>query len=72
MNEERTSVICKVVVNEEGQHSIWPAERQNPPGWNDVGKVGQESECLEFIKEAWTDMRPLSLRRKMENQSNES
>ena len=58
--------IYKVVINDEEQYSIWPAERENAIGWKDVSKSGTKTECLEFIKEAWTDMRPLSLRRKME------
>lgn len=58
--------IYKVVINDEEQYSIWPANRENALGWQDAGKSGTKTECLEFIKEAWTDMRPLSLRRKME------
>lgn len=63
-NDDKT--IYKVVVNHEEQYSIWPSDRDNPLGWNDVGKVGPKSECLAYIKEVWTDMRPLSLRKKME------
>lgn len=63
-NEDNT--IYKVVVNHEEQYSIWPADKNNPLGWNDVGKVGPKSECLAHIKEVWTDMRPLSLRKRME------
>lgn len=55
----------KVVVNQEGQYSIWPAERENPPGWQDAGRNGTKEACLAYIKEVWTDMRPLSLRKKM-------
>ncbi|MBG0833225.1 MbtH family NRPS accessory protein [Planomonospora sp. ID67723] len=54
---------CKVVVNHEGQYSIWPPAQENPPGWNDAGKEGTKRECLEWIDVNWTDMRPLSLRR---------
>jgi MbtH protein len=43
-----------------------PAGRDNPLGWRDAGKVGPKTECLAYIKEVWTDMRPLSLRKKME------
>jgi len=57
----------KVVVNHEEQYSIWPAERENPPGWRDGGKSGNKEECLAYIKEVWTDIRPLSLRMKMED-----
>jgi len=56
----------KVVINHEEQYSIWPAERENPPGWNDVGTSGPKQACLDYIETAWTDMRPLSLRKKME------
>jgi MbtH protein len=55
-----------VVVNDEEQYSIWPAQRQVPPGWHPAGKSGTKAECLEYISEAWTDMRPLSLRKKMD------
>ena len=58
--------IYKVVVNHEEQYSIWPAERELPPGWKPGGKEGLKAECLAYIEEVWTDMRPLSLRKKME------
>lgn len=56
----------KVVLNHEEQYSIWPAHRENALGWRDAGKVGTKQECLDYIKEVWTDMRPLSLRKKMD------
>jgi len=56
----------KVVVNHEEQYSIWPSDRENPLGWQQVGTIGTKAECLAHIKEVWTDMRPLSLRKKME------
>jgi MbtH protein len=59
-------MIYKVVVNHEEQYSIWFADRENPLGWRDVGRTGSKAECLAYIKEVWTDMRPLSLRKKME------
>jgi uncharacterized protein YbdZ (MbtH family) len=55
-----------VVVNHEEQYSIWPAEKPMPAGWRVVGKEGTKKECLDRINELWTDMRPLSLRKKME------
>ena len=58
-------------MNHEEQYSIWPAHRENPLGWNDVGKSGPKQECLDYIKEVWTDMRPLSLRKKMEEMERE-
>jgi uncharacterized protein YbdZ (MbtH family) len=63
--DKEDTTIYKVVVNHEEQYSIWPADRENPLGWNDVGKSGLKAECLAYIKEVWTDMRPLSLRKKM-------
>jgi len=71
MNEHEDTTIYKVVLNHEEQFSIWPAERENPPGWRDGGKTGLKQECLAFIKETWTDMRPLSLRQQMAAQQNE-
>lgn len=64
--ETEDTTVYKTVVNHEGQYSIWPAHRELPPGWFDAGKSGLKSECLAYIKEVWTDMRPLSLRKKME------
>jgi MbtH protein len=66
-NEDTT--VYKVVVNHEEQYSIWPADRENPLGWRDAGKTGTKQEVLEYIKQVWTDMRPLSLRKKMEQAS---
>lgn len=56
----------KVVVNHEMQYSIWFADRENPPGWEDAGREGPQEECLAYIEEVWTDMRPLSLRKRMD------
>jgi len=57
-----------VVVNHEEQYSIWPAHREIPAGWRAAGKTGTKTECLDHIETVWTDMRPLSLRRKMDAQ----
>ncbi len=56
----------KVVINHEEQYSIWPVDKENAPGWQDVGKSGSKEECLAYIEEVWTDMRPLSLRKAMD------
>jgi MbtH protein len=68
MNYEDTedTTIYNVVIDEEERYSIYPDYREIPSGWKAVGKSGRKSECLEYIKEVWTDMRPLSLRRQME------
>jgi MbtH protein len=63
MEDREDTTTYKVVVNHEEQYSIWPADRENPLGWLDAGKIGPRQECLEHIKEVWTDLRPLSLRR---------
>lgn len=64
---EDDDTMYKVVVNHEEQFSIWPADREPPRGWMDVGRSGSKAECLAYIKDVWTDMRPLSLRKKMED-----
>jgi MbtH protein len=71
-DEQEDTTIYKVVINHEEQYSIWPADRENPLGWNDAGKSGMKQECLEWIHEVWTDMRPLSLRKQMEEDARNS
>ena len=61
-----------VVVNHEEQYSIWPDQREIPAGWKAVGKTGKKAECLAYIEQVWTDMRPLSLRQKMEETARNS
>ena len=64
--EQEDTTVYKVVVNHEAQYSIWPSDRENPLGWRDGGLVGTKSECLTYINEVWTDMRPLSVKRRAE------
>lgn len=64
--EQEDDTTYLVVLNEEEQYSIWPDYKEIPPGWRAVGKSGAKQDCLDYIKEVWTDMRPLSLRRRME------
>ena len=64
-DEREDNTIYKVVMNNEEQYSIWPADRENALGWMDAGKSGTKAECLAYIEEVWTDMRPLSLRKKV-------
>jgi MbtH protein len=68
-DDQEDKRLYKVVMNHEQQYSIWPADRENPPGWRDVGQSGCKAECLTYIESVWTDMRPLSLRKKMEAES---
>ena len=72
MDEQEDTTIYKVVVNQEEQYSIWPADREPPLGWKEAGKEGSKQECLDYIEEVWTDMRPLSLRKKMEEMEKEA
>jgi MbtH protein len=64
-DDEEDNTIYTVVVNHEEQYSIWPEYKEIPKGWRAVGKTGKKAECLAYIKEVWTDMRPLSLRQKV-------
>lgn len=61
----------KVVLNHEEQYSVWPRDRENPPGWRDEGFSGSKDDCLSHIGETWTDMRPLSVREAMVGTSRE-
>ena len=66
--DDEDNRIYTVVVNHEEQYSIWFAGREIPLGWREVGKSGTKPECLAYIEEVWTDMRPLSLRRQMDGE----
>lgn len=56
--------LFEVVLNDEEQYSIWPAHKEIPLGWKKIGQQASKEACLGYIKEVWTDMRPLSLRMK--------
>jgi MbtH protein len=63
---DRDDVIFQVVINGEEQYSLWPDYKAIPAGWRAVGMKGVKAECLAYIEQNWTDMRPLSLRQKMD------
>jgi MbtH protein len=67
MDGETGDATYAVVVNIEEQYSIWPAGRELPAGWREAGKSGSREECLAYIEEVWTDMRPSSLRTRAED-----
>lgn len=69
VDEREDTRTYTVVVNDEEQYSIWFAERELPLGWKSCGKSGTRQECLDYIETVWTDMRPLSVRRRMESVS---
>ncbi|HEX5661095.1 MAG TPA: MbtH family NRPS accessory protein [Polyangiales bacterium] len=71
-DEQEDTTVYKVVINHEEQYSIWPEYRENPLGWRDEGKVGLKAVCLEHIQNVWTDMRPLSLRKHLEQDQQRS
>jgi MbtH protein len=59
---EEDTTVYRVVINHEEQYSIWPEWKEIPAGWRAVGPTGTKDQCLAYVKEVWTDMRPLSLR----------
>jgi MbtH protein len=65
-DDREDTTIYQAVVNDEEQYSIWPADRELPLGWRAAGKEGTKQEVMAWIQEVWTDMRPLSLRKQME------
>jgi MbtH protein len=62
----------KVLVNDEEQYSLWPTYLAIPSGWRDTGGGGTKEESLAYVNEVWTDMRPLSLRQKMEESAGQA
>lgn len=69
MSDDDDTRVYAVVVNDEEQYSIWPDDREPPAGWRRDGTSGPKDACLAHIDEVWTDMRPLSLRRWMQEQA---
>jgi MbtH protein len=55
-----------VLINDEGQHSLWPVFADVPDGWEVIFGEDKRQACLDFIEKNWTDMRPNSLIRHME------
>ncbi len=55
-----------VVINAEEQYSLWLEGKEIPHGWREAGFSGTKAECSAYVDEHWTDMRPLSLRRAMD------
>jgi len=72
IDNDEDKTIYTVVINHEEQYSIWPSDRELPLGWREGGKTGPKAECLAYIKEVWTDMRPLSLRKQMDKAGDEA
>jgi MbtH protein len=66
MDETTDTQTYLVVRNDEEQYSIWPDDRDVPAGWRGDGFRGPKADCLAHIDQVWTDLRPLSLRRAMD------
>jgi MbtH protein len=66
MTDDQFYAVYRVVVNGEEQYSFVPLHQDTPAGWRDAGKQGSKAECLAYIHEVWTDMRPLSMRLRMD------
>jgi MbtH protein len=66
MTDQEDTRTYRVVVNDEEQYSIWLDDRDLPAGWRAVDKTGSRADCLAYIETVWTDMRPRSLRERMD------
>ncbi len=66
MEENDDNQIYNVVLNDEEQYSVWLADQDLPLGWRLEGTQGTKKDCLSYIAQIWTDMRPLSLRKTLE------
>ena len=66
---DREDALYKVLINQQEQYSLWPDYRAVPAGWREAGKQGSKADCLAYVEQVWTDMRPLSLRQKMDGQT---
>lgn len=62
----------RVIVNHEEQYSLWPQWKTIPGGWQDLGIEGDKKVCLDYIEKNWTDMRPLSLRKWMDDEGSKT
>ena len=58
---EDADALYRVLVNDEGQHSLWPARVAVPDGWVTAHDTDSRSNCLKYVEQHWTDMRPHSL-----------
>jgi MbtH protein len=65
LDEDDDTDCCQIVVNQEEQYAFWPADRTPPEGWSPTGFRGTPRQCASYVREVWTDLRPLSLRNAM-------
>ena len=62
--ESGDATVYKVVVNQEEQYSIWPADRENARGWTNTGKKGTKKQCLAYIEQVSKEARPPAEKKK--------
>lgn len=60
----------QVLINDEEQYSLWLADHDIPAGWRAVGIEASKADCMAYVDEVWTDMRPRSLREQMDGAAN--
>lgn len=66
VDDKEDKAIYKVVVDHEDQYSIWPADRENPLGWTDAGKMGTKQECFAYVEEMSKDKKRPSQKEEVE------
>lgn len=66
---DRDDALYKILVNDQEQYSLWPDYKAVPAGWRETGTQGDKAQCLAYVEQVWTDMRPLSLRQQMARQA---
>ena len=66
MADEEDTRTYIVLINDEEQYSLWLKDKEIPRGWRSVGKVGSKEECSAYVDTMWIDMRPASLRQRMD------
>ena len=65
---EDENAVYHVLINDEGQHSLWPAFKEVPQGWTIVHEADSRAACVDYVNRNWTDMRPKSLVERMKQQ----
>jgi MbtH protein len=55
-----------VLINDEEQYSLWLSHKDIPAGWRNVGISGTKAECMEYVDKVWTDITPLSVRKRLQ------
>lgn len=66
LNDDKEQFL--VLMNHEGQYSLWPSYKSIPVGWKEVFSENTKEKCLAYVENVWTDMRPLSLQKKMKKE----